>query len=452
MVKKKSTAKKKVHKNYMPIIAISILMVLAILFVAVRMLLKTPSDRVVAYVNGEPLYYSEIARVREITNRSGYQTEQLTDSEILDQIINKKLLVQAAKDAGITVTNEDFEKLMDAYYIATGTNSTKLKENLATMGVDFEELKKDMMERMLISEYINKTINSNIKINESELRAYYSQHLEEFTMPPRVLLAHIIVNNSQLAEQLLDKLKQGANFSELARNYSQDSSAAQGGVLGWFSDEQLIPELSSVAFSLEPGSVSDVVKTNFGYHIVKVLNKTYATLLEFDQVKAQLEAYMTAEEQANKMLELIQQLRQDSDIKILLKEQERKLASFSITNRNICYENGLPIIRVYCTSTSPHCNWIKPAFMKIAKAYKGKVEARFWYLDTGDDLMTEQKESKLPIEEKELYYQFNPNRTVPTFIFGCKFYRVGNIYEGDNELTKEEADFRAVIEALLASS
>ncbi|MBW2988271.1 hypothetical protein KY318_02065 [Candidatus Woesearchaeota archaeon] len=85
----------------------------------------------------------------------------------------------------------------------------------------------------------------------------------------------------------------------------------------------------------------------------------------------------------------------------------------------------------------------------MVNRYKDRVVAYLWELDTGDNLLTDEIETKVPDEEMAIYHKFNPQRSVPTFVFGCRYVRVGTVYEAQNDLTKEEADFQKVIEALL---
>ncbi|MEM5772503.1 MAG: hypothetical protein QXO19_01120 [Candidatus Aenigmatarchaeota archaeon] len=128
-----------------------------------------------------------------------------------------------------------------------------------------------------------------------------------------------------------------------------------------------------------------------------------------------------------------------------------KIKSFKIFSGPICTENGKPIIRMFSTSFCPHCTWAGPAFDKIAKEYvdKGLIVAYHWDLDTKDNLLTLTKEGDIPNSEIEIYKKFNPEYTVPTYIFGCRYYRIGNAFERENNLTAEEEEFRAVIEEIL---
>ncbi len=117
----------------------------------------------------------------------------------------------------------------------------------------------------------------------------------------------------------------------------------------------------------------------------------------------------------------------------------------------VCTQDGKPIIRLYSTTWCPHCQWVKSTFNKVVQEYvaAGKVVAHHWVLDIGDDDFTSLKESIVPTDEMKVYKEFNPQQSIPTFVFGCKYYRVGNGYEAQDDLSAEETEFRSVIEQVI---
>ena len=125
--------------------------------------------------------------------------------------------------------------------------------------------------------------------------------------------------------------------------------------------------------------------------------------------------------------------------------------TFRKTNDDICTTDGKPVIRLYSTTGCPHCVWIKETYDSVAKEYAdaGKIVAHHWELDTNDDTLSKEAEGSIPPEEFVLYQKYNPSGGVPTFVFGCRYVRVGNAYERANNLTAEEQEFRNVIEALV---
>lgn len=145
-------------------------------------------------------------------------------------------------------------------------------------------------------------IEQTLKVSDADLHSAYAASMDNFRMPERVKARHILIKTQgksdaekkqalAKAEDLLKQLKAGADFSKLAEKNSEDSSnAPKGGDLGWFVHGQMVPEFDKAAFALNPGQLSDVVTTEFGYHIIKVDDKEKARVKPFEEVKAELEA------------------------------------------------------------------------------------------------------------------------------------------------------------------
>lgn len=127
------------------------------------------------------------------------------------------------------------------------------------------------------------------------------------------------------------------------------------------------------------------------------------------------------------------------------------IKTFSKTNDQIETIGGKPVIRLFSTTWCPHCQWIKETFDEAVKPYvdSGKIVARHWELDIQDDTLTAAVEGSVPKEEQDAFAKFSPGTNIPAFVFGGKYYRIGNGYEAQNDLAAEKAEFTAVIEALL---
>lgn len=120
----------------------------------------------------------------------------------------------------------------------------------------------------------------------------------------------------------------------------------------------------------------------------------------------------------------------------------------------ICKEDGLPVIYLFSTTWCPHCEWIKDTFDKVAKEYMndGKIVAYHYELDTKDNTLTSTKEDKVPQEALDAYKRFNPNGSIPTFVIGCKYWRVGNGFEAKQDLQAEEKEFRTIFDKTIVES
>jgi thiol-disulfide isomerase/thioredoxin len=129
------------------------------------------------------------------------------------------------------------------------------------------------------------------------------------------------------------------------------------------------------------------------------------------------------------------------------------IETFTMADGPVCTQDGKPVVRLFSTTWCPHCKWVNDGFNSVMKEYAdaGKIIAYHWELDTKDDVLTPFIETSIPDSELSVYNEFNPGGSIPTFVFGCKYYRIGTGYESQNDIEKEKAEFRGVIEELLSA-
>jgi peptidyl-prolyl cis-trans isomerase D len=162
-------------------------------------------------------------------------------------------------------------------------------------------------------------VRAQIKLEENELRQYYSQHLSDYRVQERVKASHILFKTTgktaaevatleKTAQDILGRIKSGADFGELAKKYSEDSTATNGGDLGWIVRGQTVKEFEDTAFSLKPGQVSDLIKTAYGIHILKVFDKQNAHLQTLEEVKDSIRAALEKQKLADAQESLANQL------------------------------------------------------------------------------------------------------------------------------------------------
>ncbi|HEV8413341.1 MAG TPA: peptidyl-prolyl cis-trans isomerase [Bryobacteraceae bacterium] len=165
-------------------------------------------------------------------------------------------------------------------------------------------------------------VAASINVTDEQLRAAYSNALDNFRMPERVHARHILLKTAgksdaekkalqAKAEDLVKQLKNGADFAELAKKYSEDGSKDQGGDLGWFTHGQMVAEFDNAAFALKPKEISGVVTSQFGYHIIQTLEKDPAKLKPFEEVKDELAKEVRAQAVTEKMQTLGDQMHAD---------------------------------------------------------------------------------------------------------------------------------------------
>ncbi|MDD3661749.1 MAG: thioredoxin family protein [Candidatus Dojkabacteria bacterium] len=127
----------------------------------------------------------------------------------------------------------------------------------------------------------------------------------------------------------------------------------------------------------------------------------------------------------------------------------RQYETFTEYDSEICKADGKPVVYLFSTTWCPHCEWIKDTFDSWAKENSDKVVAYHWELDTNDNTLTEEAETEVPSDHRAVYDNFNPNGSIPTFVFGCRYGRVGNGFETEDSLDMEREAFDKIVEELI---
>jgi peptidyl-prolyl cis-trans isomerase C len=225
-------------------------------------------DKVLAKVNGVEIRQSDVALAEEELGPSLAQMDPATkDENVLAFLIDMKIVSKAAEDKKVQ-DGEDFKKRL------AFTRSRLL------------------MDSLLASE-------GKAATTDEAMKKVYEAASKEITGEDEVHARHILVETEDEAKAVEEELKKGADFAELAKKKSKDPGASDGGDLGFFTKDQMVPEFSAVAFALEPGKVSDPVKSQFGWHVIKVEEKRKRKAPDFDQVKSQIETYVARKAQAD---------------------------------------------------------------------------------------------------------------------------------------------------------
>jgi len=247
-------------------------------------------DPVLAKVNGVDIHQSDVALAEE---EAGGQLPQMTPEARRDY------LVSFLSDMLMVAQAAEQQKVGD---------SAQFKRRLA-----FNR------NRLLMDEMLQKA--GKAAITDQALRDTYQEAVKQMGDEEEVRARHILVPTEDEAKAIVADLKKGANFEELAKTKSKDpGAAAQGGDLGYFTKDQMVPEFSEAAFKLAKGQVSEPVKSQFGWHIIRLEDKRKKPAPDFEAVKPQLEAYVTRKAQAD----LVAKLRETAKIERLDKKDEPK--------------------------------------------------------------------------------------------------------------------------------
>jgi len=245
---------------------------------------------VLARVNQEQITVDEFNReFKELISEPGKETEQANLRDLkqayLDQMIERKILVQEARRLGMKVPQEELNQAM--LEIKMDYPGEGFGEKLGLKGMTLEEWKVRLEEKLLAEKMIRTILHYQGEINEKEALQYYETHISSFQLKPKVRVRQIIVADGEEAIQILKRLKKGESFEKLAVKKSLGPERIKGGDLGYFSQGERPAEFDHV-FSMEVGTMSDVIKSPYGYHIFKLEEKIEPRQLPFEEVRSEI--------------------------------------------------------------------------------------------------------------------------------------------------------------------
>jgi len=243
-----------------------------------------PPETILASFSGQTITLGEFNLIWEEVPEE-YKL-QLDKSMVLDQVISEKLLIQEAINMGLEKDNDVLEQV------------------------------KKMTEQILVQALIEKEILNKVDANEEEVLDYYEQNKDSFTEKEQVHLYNILLETEEEAQNVLEQLKAGEDFSEIAIEKSSGPSAAQGGDLDYVAKGTIIPEIEEVIFALELEELSEVVKTDFGFHILKITEKKAETVKTLEEVREEIVQTLLPEKQKEAFDNLLEELKGKVEIEI----------------------------------------------------------------------------------------------------------------------------------------
>ncbi|MGA7852786.1 MAG: peptidylprolyl isomerase [Candidatus Acidiferrales bacterium] len=249
--------------------------------------------------------------------------------DLLRGLIDQSLLVQRAKDMGISVET-DLIKRLDEVRKQNGLNSMEeLEKAVEGSGIAWEDYKTQIRNGLLTQEVMRKEVGSRINIGNDEVKKYYDEHPQEFTRPEQVALAEIFLSTEgkspeeiaavqKKADDLHNRVtKGGEDFGEIAKRYSEGSTAKdQSGDLGTYQRGQLSPQLEAVVFKMDRDQITDVIQTKTGFEILKIENHYQAGLQPMDKVENEIMNKLYMQKMQPTMRDYLAQLRQESYVMV----------------------------------------------------------------------------------------------------------------------------------------
>ncbi len=232
----------------------------------------------------------------------------------LNEMIQSTLFRQEATKIGITPTEEEFEiVLLEA---KSGYDEKAFKKYLEIEGISQGDWENDLKNNLLIKNLIDKSVNNKVSVNEEEVQKYFAEHAEEFHKGKQVKALHIMVETEEEALRIKKQLdSKGGDFAALAREYSLGPEGAEGGDLGYVQEGHMPPELDDI-FKLKKGEISNIIRTPYGSHLFKVVDKRKDRKMSYDESRKIIHDKLVRERQDKAFHEWLVALKEKANIEI----------------------------------------------------------------------------------------------------------------------------------------
>jgi peptidyl-prolyl cis-trans isomerase C len=244
-------------------------------------------NRVIAYVDNRPVTEMDIEFLLHTIGheRAGQFQSEEGRQQLLDELINQELFYSDAIENGLHETASFMREL-------------------------------ERMTVNLVKQYAIRAFLDQVELSDEEVLAVYNENPNQFATKDQIRAAHILVSTEDEAQQIKKELSEGLSFEEAAQKYSSCPSKSKGGDLSYFSKGQMVPEFEMACFAGQIGDVTEPVATQFGYHIIHILDKKEATTMNFEEVKEPLRQQALVQKQNRLFYDQVKKLRQKYEIKI----------------------------------------------------------------------------------------------------------------------------------------
>ena len=292
-------------------------------------------DGIVAVVNNEVVTQAELNAILlplYTQYKSTYSDEELlmkideAKKNILYKLIEDKLILQEAHKIGMPATDEEVAERLEQIK-SQFSSSEEFKSALASQGLTVVDLKEKYREQIMIKKMVNREVRSRVSVTPIEIALFYEKNKDDFNLPAQVKVMTIMIRKSEAdPESNTDSLKkikmielkmaEGEDFTKLAREYSQDPSAVDGGDMGYINKGQMMKKIDEVIFSLQPGEISETIETPVGYHVFKIVEVKEAGAESFDEARMQIENYLFQEKAKERFDEWMTNLKENAYISV----------------------------------------------------------------------------------------------------------------------------------------
>lgn len=276
---------------------------------------------VIALVNGEAIPRADLERELALAFELPEGSTQPAPDQlgalkqtVLQGLVDRQLLLQDARAKGLTVPPEAIQRA--AARLKADYPQERFQEALSQGRLSEAELERTIAAQLTVEKLVDEVVYERVAVTEEELQGYLDAHTSEFQDPEQVHAAQIVVKEVDEARRLREELRRGVKFGDLARAHSLSADARVGGDLGWFPRGVMPAEFDKVAFSLQPGQISDVVTSEYGFHLFKVLERRPARKKDLAQVRREVERRLLREKREKAQTAYVKGLRDRASIRI----------------------------------------------------------------------------------------------------------------------------------------
>lgn len=303
---------------------LAIISVAVIAVIAIGGIIFSASGGTAASVNGVPVAQADIdkqfALIKQQQQKvfegpAGADQEKRFRASILDYLITAELIRQEAKKQGVTVSESDVDTRVAQIKKIFDNNQARFEQALKEQGMTPDELRSKLHDQA-VAEKMLARVNKGIKTDEKAIKAYYEKNKSQFAEPEQKRWRQIVVSHKKKADDLIEKINDGADFAVLAKANSADQQTkAQGGEIGWMSDSNFPPDIAKELTGLGVNDVSKSLKGPDGYHIFQLLEIKPARKRSFEEVKGQIKQTLLRDEQRARSSAWLKELKKKAEIK-----------------------------------------------------------------------------------------------------------------------------------------
>lgn len=292
-----------------------------------------------ADINGIAIPYKDFERQlnmfkqQALRGNAGQLPDAINDrlkEQVIQKMVADELLFQEATKQGVKADSKNIENRMTSIK-GRFKDETEFQEKLNEAGLTEEKLRNQIRRQVVIGELIKKEIAPQVNVTPQDAKKFYDENPEKFRQPERVRAQHILMkvekgdseDKRAEAREKLKKLQKrilaGEDFSSLAKEHSQGPSNVRGGDLGYFTKGQMVKPFEEVAFRLASNEVSDIVETQFGYHLIKVLDHQPESSSPYEAVEKKLISVLFNEQLQEKLKPYVLTLREKAKVQVYIK-------------------------------------------------------------------------------------------------------------------------------------